>query len=502
MKKLSLRLSPLVLLALLFINFTPTAQAQTETATPSETLQPTQNSYGRPLIIIETYSLDAETVKFGADVNLTVKIYNSGQHYAYNVVLTFLAGDLIPRGTGGVLAVGEIAPGNRASLLQPLTASTDLWGKALASLDLNISYSAVDGTIFTEKFSLTFPITPPNYVIYTPTPTPTATPSPTPTAVLRPQLVIVKYTTDMTPLEPGTQFNLKLEVQNMGNGAAKRVTMIVGGGATSSVGGTPDAGGISGGGGEFTNFAPLGSSNVQFLGELAIGDTLQASQSLIVNVATNPGAYPMKISFVYLDERGVTITDEQVITLLVYRIPKMDISFYQDPGMFITGQSGSLPLQIVNLGRNSAVLGNMKVTANGAQLMNNTLLVGALDMGGYLTLDATIIPDVPGPLELTITVDYTDDFNQPQTIVKTLTIEVAEAPIIEPPPDGGVPGDSGSEPVLPVTETFWQKLLRFILGLLGLDSNPPTAGPGGVIIPGESLPSKESKPIPAPLKGP
>ncbi len=60
-----------------------------------------------------------------------------------------------------------------------------------------------------------------------------------------------------------------------------------------------------------------------------------------------------------------------------------------------------LPLQVVNLGRKGAVLGNMRVTAEGAELSNNTILVGALDIGGYYTLDTTVIPDQPGPLELT-----------------------------------------------------------------------------------------------------
>jgi hypothetical protein len=93
--------------------------------------------------------------------------------------------------------------------------------------------------------------------------------------------------------------------------------MIVGGGSTASFPGTDVPGGVSGASGEFTNFAPLGSSNIQSLGSIAAGSELNVNQALVVNVTTAPGAYPMKISFSYLTEAGVPLTDEQVITLLV-----------------------------------------------------------------------------------------------------------------------------------------------------------------------------------------
>jgi hypothetical protein len=60
----------------------------------------------------------------------------------------------------------------------------------------------------------------------------------------------------------------------------------------------------------------------------------------------------------------------------------------------------TIPMQVVNLGRKSIVLGNMTVTAENADLMNNTTLVGTLEPGGYFPLDLMLIPQVPGPLEL------------------------------------------------------------------------------------------------------
>lgn len=447
-------------------------------------------TYERPLIVINSYNADVGSVHFGESFNVNIQLYNSGQHYAYNLVLSFATGDISPRETGGVISVDEIAPGNRTTVSQALVASNDLWGKATAMQNLTITYYDEQGTLYSAQFSLVFSISAPVY--RAPTATPTATVAP----LLRPQLVITQYSLDINPLEPGRQFTLQLNIQNLGNATAKRVTMVVGGGSASvNAEGTPVAGGTSGGSGDFTNFAPLGSSNIQSLGDVESGQTINASQTLIVNVSTNPGAYPMKISFVYTNEKGTPISDEQVITLLVYRLPKIDINFYHDPGPMFAGQPNMLPLQIVNLGRSSAVLGNMKVTATGGMVENSTSLVGTLETGGYFTLDSTLIPDAGGPLDLVITIDYTDDFNQPQTISKTLTLDIQEAPIIEPPSDGGPDGPI-VEPTQPVDETFLQKAWRFFLGMIGLDSAVPSSNPQETPLSPEGPTPEESPVVP------
>jgi hypothetical protein len=208
----------------------------------------------------------------------------------------------------------------------------------------------------------------------------------TPTGVKSSQLVITNYSASVDPLQPGEQFAIKMTVQNVGNANAQRITMIVGGGSSGgSDGGTPQPGGVSGGSGEFTNFAPVGASNVQSLGNLAAGSSVQASQNLIVNVSTNPGAYPMKVTFSYLNDKNEVINDEQVITLLVYSLPSVDVSFYRPPDPFFVGEPGALPIQVVNLGKRLSVLGNVKVESAGGTIENGTSLVGSLD-GGYFTL--------------------------------------------------------------------------------------------------------------------
>jgi hypothetical protein len=473
--------SPLVLPGALTILGPSNTPAPTNTAAPT--------AFVRPLLTVQSYGASSAQIVPGSNLDFEMTFVNSGQFAATNIVATFVSGDFTPRVTGGVRAVRNLGPGETERVFQPLSAARGISG--IATLEVRVAYNDPNGAAYSETFLLTFPVQPPAGpgATQTPTPTPTPTSTPTQAVVRRPQLLITAYTTDIEPLQPGSRFTLHLDVQNLGSGDARRITMIAGGG-TAGDGGTPGPGGVSGGGGDFSKFAPVNASNVQSLGDLAAGAGLAAEQSFIVNATTTAGAYPMEFSFIYTSDSG-SYTDNQVITLLVYQLPRVDISLYRDPGPFFTFSPNILPLQIVNLGRSTSVLGNMRVTAESAQLINNVILVGSLDPGGFFTLDATVVTEFPGPLELLVTVDYNDDFNQPRTITQTITVEVIEMPPFEPGDGNGGP----IEPPPPQTETVWQKILRFIRALLGLDTgssggNGGDGGDGIPIDPGGGIPPK------------
>ncbi len=440
--------------------------APTPTPIPSSTASPIP--FGRPQIVIDSNSLSVDSIRYGQDFNLNMSLDNAGGSTAYGLQVTFTSTDLLMLKNGGVVGAGTLGVVGKADFSQTMTAIASLVGVNRVSVDMTVSYYDEKGTAYSDKFTLSFPVAATASGGYVNPATAT------PTGVHRPQLVVMGTQTDVDPLQPGLQFTLSMTVQNVGNVAAKGVTMIIGGGSASSSGsGTPQSG-VSGGSGEFTNFAPVGSSNVQSLGDLQPGATLKAAQKLVVNVSTAPGAYPMKVTFSYLDDKGNPVNDDQVITLLVYNLPNIDVSFYQPIGTLTTGQPNLLPLQVVSLGKRTVVLGKMKVETSGGTVENGEGLVGSLDPGGYFTLDAMLTPNVPGPLDVTITIEYTDDFNQARTVTQTLTLDVTDM-VFDATPDVSAPGGSGIVPG--ARESFWQKVWRFILGLFGLDSGSTTTTP-------------------------
>lgn len=468
-RKFSLILLSFLVLGLLFgtagngrvlAQVEPTATpSQAPTAAPAATATIGQAA-GRPLVYLAGYSTDKGTLVQGDTFMLKLDVRNKGGSNAVNVVLSFASDSFLPLQTGGVKTLAEIIPGEAEGVNQPFMVNAANKG-APAVITVAVSYTDPGGASYTENFTITLYVSAdPTKPVYTGPARPTVTP----TAIMRPQLVVNAYSTDVDPLQPGSIFQLEINVRNLGNANARSVTMVLGGGVVSGDNGTPQPG-TQGSGSDLATFAPLGSSNLVFLGDVSAAAEIKTNQRLIVNVSANPGAYTFKLSFVYTDPGGIRYVDDQVITLLVYKLPQVEVNFYRDPGIFFAGQMGMLPVQVTNLGRSLSVLGNMKIVAENAEVTNNVALVGALDAGGYFTLDSNLVPFQAGPLELKITVNYTDDFNQPRVIEQVLTVDVQDMPVVEPPTDGIPPENMPAAP-----ETFMDKVVRFFKGLFGLGS--------------------------------
>jgi hypothetical protein len=444
------------------------------TPVPPPTATTAPLPFTRPQFVVKNNRVSG-SVSTNESFKLNFVIENAGTSTAYSVQAVFTGADVVPLKNGGIAAAGTVDPGDQVNIPQSFQVTGQIWGKTLLPIDVTVTYYDDKGTSYSDKFTLSIPTSGGggSGVVYA---------TATPTNVKTSQLVIPSYAVSVDPLEPGVQFTLTMTVQNVGNLRAQRVTMIVGGGSSGSSSLTPQPGGVSGGSGEFTNFAPVGASNVQSLGDLAAGNMIQAKQNLIVNVSTNPGAYPMKVTFSYLDDKNEVINDEQVITLLVYSLPKVDVSFYRPLDPIYVGQPGALPIQVVNTGKRQAVLGNLKLESDQGTIENGTGLIGSIDAGGYFTLDSMLTAEQSGPLTLNITIEYTDDFNEARTLTKTLKVDVMEG-MPEGPSGPGMEGGNGDisgggmgEIPTPVEETFVQKAWRFVLGLLGLDSAPASGG--------------------------
>lgn len=447
-------------------NVTVTDGVDSTTVSVTTTVK-TPTAGGRPVLMIAAYYVNSGKIAAGNDFELAVKFKNTGQDTARNIVVSYDGGtSFYPKNSGGISSISAIGAGDNKTTKQTFTGAAELAWMEIATIKVSVSYTDSAGAAYSDTFTLTFDVQTANNSGYYATATPAA--------ANEPQLVITGYKIDVDLLQPGTIFNLTLDIKNMGNSDAQAVSIVMGGGGTSSNSdtGTPAAGGVSGAGGELTNFAPLDSANVLYLGNVASGATVSLTSKLIVNVSTEPGVYTMKFSFVYSDNKGNRVVDDQSITLLVYSLPQIAVDFYRDPGLFYVGTPTVLPIQVTNLGKKSNVLGNMKVTAEGEDITNNVSLVGTLDPGGYYTLDAEFTPSKPGPLDIIVTINYNDDFNQPRTIEQKITINVEAAMEFTPEP-GIEGGETGGKPGMPVDvapETFWHKILRFLKGLFGLDS--------------------------------
>lgn len=431
-----------------------------DSPTPTRTSTPIPASYERPILSLVSNSYPASKACVGCGFTLTVKLKNSGQKTARNMVVTFTSTWLQPLDNGGVTIVESLDPGNDVTFTQDFFIRSDI-NVYQTSVDISVEYKDDKATAYTQKFVAPISV----YWAYSNTPTPTKTP------IGKPQIVVGSYTIDKQFLVPGAAFTLTLNLKNFGAYEAKNVTLMMG------VSGSTTA----------TQFLPVGSSNIKALGNIASGQDVQLQQSFVVNSTTAVGAYPLSLKFDYKDPNGVSITDEQIITLLVYLVPSIDVSFYETPSTYTVGTKGNLPIQIVNMATASVLLGDITVSMDNATLANYQMFVGTVDGGSNFTIDTEMTPKAAGQQTIKVTITYQDNFKNLQTISRTLSINVAQQGAgAQATPAGGISltpsagqGTTGRGVTTAQsgTETVWDIILRAIRGLIGFDSAPVVTSP-------------------------
>lgn len=459
-----------------------------------------QGDPDRPRLYVESYTTDSgmNVDPWGTFIFKFV-LKNNGAKHAYGAIVTFNSSDFNPMQAGGVVSVGEdIAAKNVDSVTvsHQFKVSDEATWKYNGTLQAVITYMDHAGTQYTETFNFTLGI---NQQPVGPTKTPTPAPE-----AIKPFLVVTSNQTDINPLQPGFNFKLTLTINNLGAADARNVSLVYGGGASlpnPDAQGTPQPGtGSIGSSAELTNFAPLGGSNVVLLGDIPAGGSTSITSDFVTNVSTMPGAYPLKLSFIYTDPKGARMIDDGLITMLVLSLPQLEVSFYRDPGPISTDMPAQLPIQVTNISRKSVVLGNMIVTSTNGEVTNNTALVGSLEPGGYFTLDAMYAPTEEGPATLRFEIRYTDDFNQLRTYNMEKEIEVIAGQsmsgllqplldekgnpvldeqgnqiMIDPAFTDGSQGGPSMDGSFPQKEpSFWSKLWNAIKGFFGLGTGSET----------------------------
>jgi hypothetical protein len=379
---------------------------------------------GRPQLVIEAAQTEPAILGPGDAFSLTLRLANRGSRTATQVVVGAASPDLaVPAGGSNVVAVERIGMDQVVTTTLPLVLG-EVTQAGRSGLEIALDYSDYQGGSYGDRQSVGVEIS---------------------TALAdRPQLIIADYATTPGPLAPGDAFTLTLEVSNVGGGEAQRLTLTLGGE----------------GGSGLAPFAPLQSSNVKFVPALAAGATVEVTQRLVVDGGADPGAYSLPLALAFDDARGTRHSDSQLISLLVRRRPHLQIGFYRPVGMATVGVPLELPVEVTNIGRTLVNVSTLEMTSEQLEIQDGSLYLGPLDGGTSGSLEATGVAQEGGTAEVQVAVHYLDDFEQPQVVTKTLTVEVEEPVVVPESADEEDQKEQG----------FWDKLLRVLRGLVGLGS--------------------------------
>jgi hypothetical protein len=379
---------------------------------------------GRPQLVIEAAQTEPAVLGPGDAFSLTLRVANRGSRTATQVVIGAASADLaVPAGGSNVIAIDRIGMDAVVTATLPLVLG-EVTQAGRLNLEIALDCSDYSGGTYTARQGVGLEVT---------------------TALAdRPQLIVAGYHTTPDVLASGDVFTLTLEVSNVGGGEAQRLTLTLGGEGGSGMG----------------PLAPLQSSNVKFVPHLAAGATVEVTQRLVVDGGADPGAYSLPVALAFDDARGTRRTDSQLISLLVHRRPHLQIGFYRPVEVATAGLPIELPVEVTNIGRTLVNVSTLELSSAQLEISEGSLYLGPLDGGTSGSLEATAVAQQGGTVEVLVTIRYLDDFDQPQVVTKTLTVEVEEP---------AAPA-SAEEESQQQEETFWEKVLRVLRGLLGLGS--------------------------------
>jgi hypothetical protein len=164
---------------------------------------------------------------------------------------------------------------------------------------------------------------------------------------------------------------------------------------------------------------------------------------LLVDGSAESGLVPIDVSLTYDSVYGIEETETFTISLRVIATPHLNIDFYEDiPQPVTVGSTFDLPIEVINIGENSVNVSTIEAESDLLQITGGSLYLGQLDGGTSGTFSPSAEAMQAGTATVVVTVNYLDDFQQPQTITQRLSVEVEESS--SPLQGGNGTGESSS----------------------------------------------------------
>jgi len=205
-------------------------------------------------------------------------------------------------------------------------------------------------------------------------------------------------------LVPNQEFYIRTTVKNAGNGDAKNVRVML----------------------DMNGSSPIVSleDNVRFLEKLEAGSSENLSFRMLLgsNAEVQPYKLPLRIT-ASNEAETLQIDKSQEIGINVLNQARINIASLKfDPEIPVKGQKVSMIVRLENVGEGEALFVKAKLEGLDASGSSSAFL-GRLDKDDDAPAVFTFIPGKTGEQEVTLLVEYVDDFGQHQ-LSEDLTVNV------------------------------------------------------------------------------
>ncbi len=395
-----------------------------------------------PKLIIQSQRVNPTPVLAGENFDIFLDVWNASETTAKNIRLSLVENDtndlnsFSPVNTSNVIYIPELLKGQKVTRNITLAVNKDADSKRY-NLIVKMSYEDVAGKQY-ESSGIVSVLVKGNNAKY------------------GPELTITSYKLSEELVEAGSNFQLTLNIRNIGDVQAKNVKLSlvnVEGGQTLDV------------------FSPLNSSNALYFETIDPGATEAKSIEMFINGEAKSKIYNIVINFSYQGDDGTKLTDSdgtkltgsngtkntgsEVIGIPVIEDQNLNIVSLKYPEKLKQGEECNISAEFINIGKYP--LENLFITFNGNfELEHPTYYLNKFDSGSTDVFETRALINEPGKYEGQMIFSYTNSYKQERVITKQLNFNVVE--------------DAAKEVMTEPKkkEGFWSKFKRFILALLGL----------------------------------
>lgn len=195
-----------------------------------------------------------------------------------------------------------------------------------------------------------------------------------------------------------------------------------------------------------------GGSLSQYVGTMAAGATIDVHFQVLPSAAFTDGVADLTIHLTGTgSQSGQGVTSDTIISVPVLQPDRFEVTSVDCSDTVYVGQGGSITVNFVNKGRNVVANLEAEIVGNNLGVDIPRVYVGNVNAGTENSVDFSLYPEMPGPMDGTITLTYESEDGTVKTLTETFSATAMEMEnyydpglMVDPnmtpePPEGGMP---------------------------------------------------------------
>ncbi len=379
-----------------------------------------------PKLIVKSVTSDPKIISPSQNFKISISIFNSGGGIAKNTTIQYLgvgnSNDLYPftpLETSNTIYIGEIKSNEEKLVKVNFSTSSDA-KDGVYNIILNLSYENKEKYSESQKIGVVVKKYEPQKNL---------------------NIILSSYRVTPDVVNPGHIFEIEYTISNISKETGYNVTHKIEKIENSN---------------SLYPFSPISSSNINTNNSIQGGDSVYSKLTFFVSPDAESKTYNLIFSITYEDANGNVYEKTTSIGVVVLRKPLLTLFNFVYPEKVKQNEKFTISCDIGNPG-NYPVKGVI-VFLKDLPIKGGDKFIGILDSGNYDTYEYEITLTEPNIYKGQLVVQYIDDSNNIHEIKKEFNIVVEK-----------VTNSNGTQQKVE-RFTFWQRLWRFILRILGLGS--------------------------------